>query len=735
MLKLKNVSKYYYQDGVIATGFTKVNLELHIGEFVVITGESGSGKSTLLNVLSGLDTYEDGEMYINGEETSHYTEEDFLEYRRKYVSNIFQNFNLVNSYTVYENVELTMLMNGKNRRQIKKYVNELINKVGLKKYRNTKVSKLSGGQKQRVAIARALANDTPIIVADEPTGSLDSASSASILKLLSEVSKDKLVIVVTHNKKEIEEYATRLIRMHDGRLLENKVVKKINLDESVVTKDVCNITEISKIRLGVRNTFNIPIKFLLMICIFLLITITLLSNYSGFKKSENMESITSYSNYFSNASDKRIILTKKDKTIFNDNDYNIIKQIDGIDYLVKNDLINDMQIGLSSSDLFLYGNIVLAKIGTVDVGRLPKEDNEIVIKGSKTNWYLNELKDDVLNMNFSLDGYDEFNKNIKVVGIIYNDTNTVDDYNFEFIVSDNILNSVVLRLNQNYTDTKMILNNNYFNDDYSYEYIDVVISDVVNKGEAYLKDTMNAYCKNFNCLKEKIIIKVKNVYYEDSLELKISKVYSKNDSKKLLNVNYDNIGNVLYINREDYNYLYNKGFYQSSIFVKEIKDLDTINSELNSRGFNTLKLRDAKIDDAKTILQVFKIFKLIVTIVLVITLFFITYFIIKIIYKSRNSYYTTLRTLGSTKSICVNILMRELITLATIAYGLFIILIILVNKGIVKSNYIKDLAMYISIRDYIVVYIILLLLSMLMSLRYGRKIFKNSIIKTYGGGN
>ena len=116
MLKLKNVSKYYYQGGVIAAGFTKVNLELHLGEFVVITGESGSGKSTLLNVLSGLDTYEDGEMFINGEETSHYTEENYLEYRRKYVSNIFQNFNLVNSYTVYENIELALLMNGKTQK-------------------------------------------------------------------------------------------------------------------------------------------------------------------------------------------------------------------------------------------------------------------------------------------------------------------------------------------------------------------------------------------------------------------------------------------------------------------------------------------------------------------------------------------------------------------------------------------------------------------------------------------
>ena len=170
MLKLSNVSKYYYQDGVIAAGFTKVNLELYLGEFVVITGESGSGKSTLLNVLSGLDSYEDGEMYINGEETSHYTEEDYLDYRRKYVSNIFQNFNLVNSYTVYENIELALLMNGKRKSEIRSHVKDLIKKVGLEKYSNTVTSKLSGGQKQRVAIARALANDTPIIVADEPTG-------------------------------------------------------------------------------------------------------------------------------------------------------------------------------------------------------------------------------------------------------------------------------------------------------------------------------------------------------------------------------------------------------------------------------------------------------------------------------------------------------------------------------------------------------------------------------------
>ena len=226
MLKLKNVSKYYYSKGVIATGFSRVNIEFNIGEFVAIVGESGSGKSTLLNVITGLDSYEEGEMYIDGKETSHYSEEDFQEYRKKYVSNIFQNFNLVNSYTVYQNIELVLLLNGYKSSEVKEKVLDLINKVNLTKYKNTKVSKLSGGQKQRVAIARALAKDTPIIVCDEPTGNLDSRSAKEIIKLLSEIAHDKLVIVVTHNFKEIEELATRVVTMHDGKIVSDKLIEK-----------------------------------------------------------------------------------------------------------------------------------------------------------------------------------------------------------------------------------------------------------------------------------------------------------------------------------------------------------------------------------------------------------------------------------------------------------------------------------------------------------------------------
>ncbi len=260
IIKLKNVSKFYYNKNSISSGFNKLNLDLDMGEFVVITGESGSGKSTLLNVISGLDSYEEGEMYIDGEETSHYTEVDYENYRRKYIGNIFQNFNLVNSYTVYQNVELVLLLNGYKKEEIKEKVLEIIKTVNLTKYKNTKASKLSGGQKQRVAIARALAKDTPIIVADEPTGNLDVKSAKSVMKLLKDISKNKLVVIVTHNYEQVEEYATRRISMNDGKIIEDKKISAYEPAKAELVQ-YRDLTEKNKLILGLRNAFNIKTKF------------------------------------------------------------------------------------------------------------------------------------------------------------------------------------------------------------------------------------------------------------------------------------------------------------------------------------------------------------------------------------------------------------------------------------------------------------------------------------------
>ncbi len=215
LIQLKNVGKIYVSEGNVAVGIRGVDLAFESGEFVAVTGTSGSGKSTLLNVISGMDTYEEGEMLVEGEPTSHYTQKDWEVFRENYISFIFQDYNIIESFTVLQNVELA-LMHMEDPHARREKAMELLRRVGMEGHIQHKGSKLSGGQKQRTVIARALAKDSPIILADEPTGNLDSKSSAEIIELLREISEEKLVIIVTHNFDEVEHCATRHIRIFDG---------------------------------------------------------------------------------------------------------------------------------------------------------------------------------------------------------------------------------------------------------------------------------------------------------------------------------------------------------------------------------------------------------------------------------------------------------------------------------------------------------------------------------------
>lgn len=217
LLTLEKLGKIYVSEGAVSVGIRGVDLSFDAGEFVAVTGKSGSGKTTLLNAISGMDSYEEGELYIEGTPTSHYTQEDWEAYREKYISFIFQDYNIIESFTVLQNVEQSLTYI-RSRHERRRRALALIDRVGMTPYRNHRGSKLSGGQKQRTVIARALAKDSPIILADEPTGNLDSRSAKEVIALLREVSRDKLVIVVTHNFEQLADCATREIRVFDGQI-------------------------------------------------------------------------------------------------------------------------------------------------------------------------------------------------------------------------------------------------------------------------------------------------------------------------------------------------------------------------------------------------------------------------------------------------------------------------------------------------------------------------------------
>lgn len=221
MLELKKISKTYNTNNFKQTALNNVSISFREQEFAAILGPSGSGKTTLLNIIGGLDKYDSGDLIINNVSTKLYKDRDWDTYRNYRVGFVFQNYNLISHQSILSNVELALTLGGVSKEERKTKAIEVLTKVGLKDHIYKKPNQLSGGQMQRVSIARALVNDPDIILADEPTGALDSNTSVQIMELLKEVSKTKLVIMVTHNPELAKNYATRIINIKDGKVVDD----------------------------------------------------------------------------------------------------------------------------------------------------------------------------------------------------------------------------------------------------------------------------------------------------------------------------------------------------------------------------------------------------------------------------------------------------------------------------------------------------------------------------------
>ncbi len=236
MLKIKEVTKIYKTDDYEQKALDKVSINFRKNEFVSILGASGSGKSTLLNIIGGLDHYTTGDLIIDNISTKNYRSSDWDEYRNNKIGFIFQNYNLISHQTILSNVELALTLSGIRKSERKKRAKEALKKVGLEKHLKKRPTQLSGGQMQRVAIARALVNNPDIVLADEPTGALDSETSIQIMNILKEVAKDKLVIMVTHNPELAKNYSTRIITLKDGKIISDSNPCK-DEEESNETKE------------------------------------------------------------------------------------------------------------------------------------------------------------------------------------------------------------------------------------------------------------------------------------------------------------------------------------------------------------------------------------------------------------------------------------------------------------------------------------------------------------------
>lgn len=219
MLRLNNITKDYHVGSEVVHALRGVDIFFRKNEFVSILGPSGCGKTTLLNIIGGLDQYTDGNLFINGKSTKKFKVRDWDTYRNHSIGFVFQNYNLIPHQTVLSNVELALTLSGVSKEERRKRAIEALKKVGLGDQLKKKPTQMSGGQMQRVAIARALINNPDILLADEPTGALDSVTSVQIMDLLAEIAKEKLVIMVTHNAELAEEYSTRIIRLHDGLVI------------------------------------------------------------------------------------------------------------------------------------------------------------------------------------------------------------------------------------------------------------------------------------------------------------------------------------------------------------------------------------------------------------------------------------------------------------------------------------------------------------------------------------
>lgn len=704
MLKLEHVSKYYHNRGVTTKGLDDISVEFNKGEVVAITGESGSGKSTLLNVISRLDTFDDGEIYFKGNETSYFNVLDMDQFRKNKISFIFQNYNIIESYTVLENVMVPLMINGINKKEARKKALEILDKVGLKSRANNRGTQLSGGEKQRTVIARALALDTPIIACDEPTGNLDQKTGREIMELICELSKDKLVLIVTHNFDEISDLATRKIKIHDGKIVEDLTFKNFKEDpKEELELDYKPISKKTDFNIALNNLISTPKKTIFTFLVFIVIAFFSLNIFQVVMNNTTSNSypLFSYSN-----PNKYLVYDANYNTL----DINELKKAGDV---VTNAFYEQTIISLSNKDdtySNLYSTYETYVEGELKYGNKPENDNEFVVFLPTNSTYTYSVGDTfIINSKYKISANNgEFisDKAITETKFVLSGIGYTDYANRPLVTMCKKLEEYALfsalidNLELESSSLESIKDINYpifFNFDEK--------TRIVNYNETSDQSALNLNVKYYKY----------NLFNTSSLEKDASEDtrYRAYDNDTLstasnaLVIGYD-IGDKI------------SEVYEASVYVEnknKLKDFDNLGYSYYQ---STISNSDDIIDDLSLYAS------LILGVPLCIILYFISYIILRKIYESKSETYTIFRTLGVTVSDMKKISLIEILILSVSSTVLLYVVMTILGKIFKYKEYLK-LFSHIAFSTTCIYFVLTILMAILIAIKFNKKLFKKSV--------
>jgi ABC-type lipoprotein export system ATPase subunit len=745
MIKLVNVSKYYNSNGVVALGLRKVNLELGANEFVAIVGESGSGKTTLLNVICGIDSYEEGEIFVNGEETSYFSSSDLEDYRKRYVAFVFQNYNLIDAYTVLQNVMAPMLLSGTPDKEAKQRALEIIRRVGLEKHANHKATKLSGGQKQRVVIARALAKDCPIIAADEPTGNLDSESSRQIMELLREISKDKLVIVVTHEFDQVREHATRKLRMFDGELVEDLELKHVEKGEIVSNLSIkTRLNPLQNAAIALRNLASVPKKSLLMVIIFAFFSFFVALSYGGFLNSMR-DFDYSYNQFFQNTSISRVIVRKADKSAFTPADLAELEALDNVRSVVANDYLLDLQSYYSIKGGNEWENAITTMFLPLDIateddllfGVMPEAANEVLLalpdnQMQHADTYLGQT---IVENSYGMGRVSTYQE-LVVVGIVnastyFMEIKSYGNTNGFLLVGEAARDAFAAAGYFNY-----LIDSSFVGENNSSE--DVLVVNILNNypiltdatvpvGRMILPSEFSwQFCAGAGTCTADGMIRYADFYRTGQIpDLHVTFEAINDYSKYGIRVHPSVLSGLL-----------DDEVYQVSLITASDIGVNTLirraalimQTPLQPKYKLFYPYQSEAPDPFTAFLTIFNIIG--ATILLVVTIAastLISFLIFKAIINTKMRDYAIFRTIGANQSLVTNMIYLENVFAAVAAYLIMVVLIVFLKQ---PGSLLVEVLKYYNVMSLLVLFGFMMLMAVLISRRYCRKIFQETVQKT-----